>query len=382
MSQRKNDSDEAIQGELVVVGADSLAALTRAEIDMQISTAKRYPRDVKAALNEMMTFATEDPQIAASMFYVLPPRGEENKKIQGPSVRLAEVAGCCWGNIRYGARIIDVGERTVTAQGVCLDLERNIQASPEVVRSIWGRGGRYKDHMIATTCQAACSIAIREAIFKVIPRAYVLKVYEKARRVSLGEAKTMGERREMAMDWWIKSGATKEQILAACNRTRVDELTDEDIIELHGLSTSVKDGDITLEVALGLQGNAAGSKVRTSPLNEKLGKKPPAAADDDSDPLGGELASETTDPQDPEPPLNALGYEDYREMVAASATIDELREVYDGSQTNDGLSDDEKQSVKALCSKRREAIEMALAEKKAETEKKASGKQRQKGLVE
>lgn len=395
IDEERDDQDSA---PLSVVGSDSLAVLTRAEIDTQIATAKHYPRDVKKAQNEMMTFATEDPETAASMFYVLPPRGGENKKIQGPSVRMAEVAGSCWGNVRYAARIIDVGEKAVTAQGICYDLEKNIQASVEVKRSIWGKRGRYPEHMVVTTCQAACSIAIREAIFKVIPRAYVNRVYERARQVSLGEGKTMGERREAVLGWWMKKGATKEQILAAAGVERVDQLTDDNLIELHGLATSVRDGEITLEQALGLDKPESGSKVQKSDLNAKLDPVQPKAAekpakpriadpdpeepeeDDIADPLSGELASETAVADDGEMPL---GIDDYREAISQAEDIKtELLNIHNDAMKNAKLSDDEKQTVKMLCSKRREELEIAVATEFAETKAKPAKAKQQKGLVD
>jgi hypothetical protein len=380
MSNEPNEERE--ESPLVVVGAESLAVLARAEIDTQITTAKHYPRNVKKATDEMLTFATEDTQIAASMFYVLPPRGGENKKIQGPSVRLAEVAGSCWGNCRYGARIIDVGEKTVTAQGICYDLEKNIQATVEVKRSITTKAGkRFAEHMVVTVCQAACSIAIREAIFKVIPRAYVNKVYEKARRVSLGEGKTMGERREAAMNWWTKSGATKEQILAAFQRNRVDELTDEDLIELHGLSTSVREGEITLEAALGISDKPdVTSKVKRSGLNDTLNEpvtpqapQPEPAGEDD--PLGGEVVSEEALPDDGgELPL---GMDDYRQAIEQAEDVGtELLNIFNDAWNNPTLSEDEKQTVKALCGKRKEALKAQQGEVAAP----AKGKTKQKEL--
>lgn len=38
--------------------ADMLQAINRAEIDIQISTAKQYPRDINAVLNKISTYAT------------------------------------------------------------------------------------------------------------------------------------------------------------------------------------------------------------------------------------------------------------------------------------------------------------------------------------
>src|SRR5678816_4803120 len=99
------------------------------------------------------------------MFYSLP-RGGRN--IVGPSVRFAEVVASSWGNIRSGARIIDIDDKFITAQGQCFDLEKNICVQVEVKRRITKKDGkRYDDDMIGVTGNAACSISLRNAVFKV-----------------------------------------------------------------------------------------------------------------------------------------------------------------------------------------------------------------------
>ena len=40
--------------------ADMLTAINRAEVDMQISTAKQYPRDTDAVLQKIRKYATMD----------------------------------------------------------------------------------------------------------------------------------------------------------------------------------------------------------------------------------------------------------------------------------------------------------------------------------
>ena len=62
-------------------GSTALEAVDRASIDIQIATAKQYPRSVDKALKEALTLATLDEETAASMFYVLPRAG---KRIEGP----------------------------------------------------------------------------------------------------------------------------------------------------------------------------------------------------------------------------------------------------------------------------------------------------------
>ncbi len=229
-----------------------LEALTRGEVDIQVATAKRYPRNLKAVLQSAESMATIDEETAASCFFVLPrKRKDENGKmvpIEGPSVRLAEIIASSWGNMRCQARILDEGDTLVTAQGVAWDLERNVAIATEVVRRITDREGRrYSEDMVAQTSNAAASIAFRNAVFRTIPRAYVDRIYKAAKRVAVGDAKTIVQRRVAAMEWWAKAGITQDRVLAALQKPSIEEVGLEDLEKLMGWRTAVRENRATLD---------------------------------------------------------------------------------------------------------------------------------------
>src|SRR6267378_3342129 len=91
-----------------VISISALESMERAAIDIQIATARRYPRQLSAVKHKMLSFATLDTETAAGCFYTLPPRKgqEDGKRIQGPSARLAEIAIASYGHIKAAARII------------------------------------------------------------------------------------------------------------------------------------------------------------------------------------------------------------------------------------------------------------------------------------
>lgn len=267
------DLSSPVEGDLIteLPSADALMALNRSEIDTQIATAKRYPRSIRQFKENAMEMACLDEDTAASMFYALPRGG---KKIEGPSVRLAEVVGSSWGNLRYGSRVVAIDDKFITAQGACMDLEKNIAATVEVKRRITdSKGRRYNDDMIQVAGNAACSIALRNAIFKVVPFGLVKPVYENARLTSIGKAKSMAERRAAALEWFQKAGATVEQVLQAIDRKGVDDITIDDLYTLTGLRTAIKDGETTIEEALGPAPDPK-ARVRKSKLSEESDDKP------------------------------------------------------------------------------------------------------------
>lgn len=274
-------------------GAAVLATLERSQLDQQIATAKRWPRSIKKFKDEAMQLATLDEETAASMFYVLPRGG---KSIEGPSARLAEVVGSAWGNLRYGSRVISVDDSFITAQGVAFDLEKNISASVDVRRRITdSRGRRYNDDMIVMTGNAAAAIALRNAIFKVVPFALVKSIYDAAKLTSVGKASSLVQTRAKAITALSKMGATEPQILQALGKAGIDDIGLEDIITLRGWYTALKDGDTKLEDLLGPAPDMK-KGPRPSALNEQL--KPQTTAP--TEPVADQTPVEHPKPPAPE----------------------------------------------------------------------------------
>lgn len=230
-----------------VNNAESLAALTRSEIDVQIATAKQYPRNLARVLGNIETLATMDEEIAGSCFYTLRRQG---KIIEGASVRMAEIIASSWGNLRVQARIIGNDGKMITAQGVCHDLESNYAVSSEVKRRITDKNGHtFSEDMQVVTGNAACAIAMRNALFKVVPAALVKKVIDKAKKVSLGESMTLETSREKMLQYFKTIGVDEKQILDYLSVEKVDEINIDMVVELRGLANAIKEGTTTAKEA-------------------------------------------------------------------------------------------------------------------------------------
>ena len=232
---------------LQVSNAESLAALTRSEIDVQIATAKQYPRNLARVLGNIETLATMDEEVAGSCFYTLRRQG---KVIEGPSVRMAEIIASSWGNLRVQARIIGNDGKMITAQGVCHDLESNYAVSAEVKRRITDKNGHtFSEDMQVVTGNAACAIAMRNALFKVVPAALVKKVIDKAKKVSLGESMTLETSRAKMLQYFKTIGVEEKQILDYLSIEKVDEINIDMVVELRGLANAIKEGTTTAKEA-------------------------------------------------------------------------------------------------------------------------------------
>ncbi len=243
------DHQQSEETELEVVAPSALESMERAAVDVQISTAKKYPRVLSKVKANMLSFATLDMETAAGCFFTLPGRkGGDGKPIQGPSIRMAEIAISTYQNLRAGARVIGDDGKMITAQGVCHDLENNVCITVEVKRRVTTKDGRrYSDDMIVMTGNAACSIALRNATFRVVPLALVKPIYEAAKKTAIGDAKTLVSRRADAMSHFTKMGVPKERIFAALEVNGIEDIGLEQLATLIGFANAIRDKETSID---------------------------------------------------------------------------------------------------------------------------------------
>lgn len=221
------------------------AMVSRAEFDMQVATAHRFPRSITNFRQEALAMVTLSEAIADECIYALP---RDGKTIEGPSARFAEVVASAWGNCRAGARVVDDKGQFVIAQGVFHDLQRNVAITYEVQRRIVNKNGsRFSADMIGVTANAACSIALRNAVLKGVPKAFWSEMYEAARKVVMGDFKTLANKRASALEHFQRFGVKPEQVFEKFGVAGEADITLEHIVTMKGLLTALKDGDTTVE---------------------------------------------------------------------------------------------------------------------------------------
>lgn len=305
--------------EMITADSGTVALLNKSEIDMQIATAHKYKRTLVKFRQEVLQMVTLNEQVASECIYALP---RDGKTIEGPSARFAEVIASAWGNGRAGARVVSDQGDFVTAQGVYHDLERNVAITYEVQRRITkSNGNRFSADMIGVTANAACSIALRNAILKGIPKAFWADMYDAARRTAMGDVATLANRRADALKAFQKYGVTAEQIFTKLAVAGVEDITLEHLLLLRGMLTAIKEGDTTPEQAFApdaAPGNGSAkppvSMPKAKPASEQA--PPPGAPVDQStgeiDPAGPPAASPA--PSGPSGP-SALATAGERQMI-------------------------------------------------------------------
>lgn len=228
-----------------VKSADMLSAIDRAEIDVQIATAKQYPRDLAKVLNNIRTYGQMDVETAGECFYSLA-RGAN--PIAGVSVRFAEIVAGAWGNLRVATRIVGNDGKTITAQGIAHDLETNLAVSVEVKRRITDRNGKtFSEDMQVVTGNAASAIAFRNAVMKVVPKAITKKVTDEIKAVAIGSTKDIESRRKAMLDYCKKFGITEEQIKFFCGVNTTENIDNQMLFNLRGAINAINEGSSTVE---------------------------------------------------------------------------------------------------------------------------------------
>ena len=255
--------------------------IARAELDVQISTAKAYPRDVKRSIDYAEQLATMDEETAQSCFYVLPRKEKDGskKEIKGASIRLAEIIMCAWGNLHAQTRIVENDGRHITAEGVAWDLETNVKTAMQNKVSIRfgekdGKGGYTANADMQTVLSNAASAkALRNAIFKVIPKALVNRVLEKAMLFSVGDQKTLHTKATEVVDKLVKMGINKELMLEYYECKGIGDITPDMLRQLIGVGTAIKEGHIKVDDVFKAEKDASDNVSASDKINLLLANK-------------------------------------------------------------------------------------------------------------
>jgi hypothetical protein len=314
----------------------AIEAVNRAEIDIQISTAHRFPRHMERAQARMKAMVCKSPDIAGECFYVLPRGG---KRIEGPSVRLAEVIAINYGNIRVVTRQPIVGDDEVTVEWAAHDLESNYATSGTVSTAIrktpkagQPKGERYNADMINVACLSTTAKARRNGIFAIVPGTIVKELLADARKVVSGGDRPIEAKRELAMAYFRKMGIDDARILAAVNRSAVEQLSVDDLADLHGFATAIREGHATIDETFpGPKKTEAGSSKLADKLKPPAKTEPPQDTPNhfaDADEMVMDVSTRLDiDPGAAEVRCKAVAF-DLHKTTLAKATPEELASIF------------------------------------------------------
>lgn len=276
----ENDSLQVMQEDAIAipVTVTELEAIEKSNIDIQVATAKRYPRNVELAIRNSETMVTMDFETAKKCSYTLK---RKDKDITGPTVHLAKIIASNWGNLRTEARVVGITGKQVISRGICWDLETNNAAAFETRRKITDKDGRtFSDDMVTVTGNAASAIAFRNAVFSVIPRPIVDRVYKKAMQMvaDVESRKNNGNIEETAKQWLsffeTQYKIKPEELLQLLKLSSTKDFTADTMVTLNGLHQAIVDGDTTVnELMAEIRGTSEAVNDKKAAMREKKSNK-------------------------------------------------------------------------------------------------------------
>jgi hypothetical protein len=303
------------------IDSSMVAILTRAELDQMVVTARANPRSIHLALAATREIATLNLQTATECGYALP-RGRDDQTgkantITGPSVRLAEIVACQWGNCQAASRVTDVNrsEGWVEAEGIFIDFQTNYRVTARVRRSIrskpyQGKPGKvFSDDMINVTSNAAAAIAFRNAVFKGVPKPIWNDAYEATQKIVRGDEKSLGARRvDLLQAFKENLKIEPAKVYAILGVAGEKDIGLDELVVAAGFYAALKNNEVTVDDLLkqitpsGQAKTLAGAYDGAgAPVAQDTAKKPPAAekpatataTDDEGKPSGEQVDQKT-----------------------------------------------------------------------------------------
>ena len=232
----------------VQLGTAALEVGQKAELDQQIATAKKFPRNISAAKENAIAVATMDMETAQSCGYNIPRAG---KMIDGKSTHLAKIIAQQWGNLRLETKVISIDHRFITSQAIAFDLETNIAIKVEAKRSILDKKGRMSEYQITGQGMAASSIALRNAIFTVVPQSVSEAVYKATRQKIVGDVSDKNKliaKRQAVIDGFRGTyGVTEQDLLKVLGLRTITEIKEDQLSDLIGIGQGLKDKEFAVD---------------------------------------------------------------------------------------------------------------------------------------
>lgn len=155
--------------------------------------------------------------------------------------------------------------------------------------------------MQIVTGNAASSIAFRNAVLSVIPKAVTKKIITEVRKVALGQEIDLEQRRAAVIDYFGKLGVTQAQIFLYVGVKSIDEIGVEKLFELRAVANAIKEGTTTVqETFINLEKEAKAQAAAAKQATTAQDKAAAAMAQSDAITNGSKIEDVEAEEIDPE----------------------------------------------------------------------------------
>lgn len=223
--------------------AEMVATRQSEQVKAALFSAKQFPRDQQAAFNRIMQ-ACQRKKLAEEAEYEFPKGGS---KVNGPSIRLAEVIAQNWGNMEYGVIELEQVNGLSKMEAYAWDIETNTRRSMifnvKHERKSKGKLSKLDDPRDVYELTANMgSRRVRACILGVIPGDIVDAAVEQCRKtLKAGYDEPLTDRiRKALQKFQEKYGVTKEMIeeYLGCGQ---ESFTENDFLRIASIWRSLND---------------------------------------------------------------------------------------------------------------------------------------------
>lgn len=285
-----------------------------AEAQGQLILAKRFPRDLNAAYQELLD-ACKLPAFANAAFYSVPRAGG---KITGPSIRLAEEIARCYCNFQYGHRELSRGDGKSEVEVYAWDMEKNNRSIRQITvthtRDTKDGQVRLRDQKdIDDKIANVASKQVRGRILALLPKWMTEAAIEECKKTIAGaNDRPVAQRVRDMQGAFAKYGVTVDHLEKFIGH-KLDETTIDELVDLTGVFNAIKDGakpseffgggeeakeevKANVNALIGAAGTGRGKKQSTAPAPEPAPEPQPMP---EAEPAPEPIAPEPTPVEEP-----------------------------------------------------------------------------------
>lgn len=224
--------------------AQSSSSREMEEVKGQIFMAKQFPRNVFDAEQRILDNCKR-PALAEQAVYSYPRGGS---KVEGPSIRLAEVLAQNWGNLSFGVKELEQRPGESVAMAYAWDLETNVRQEKIFTVPHSRKVGKTikklddpRDIYEMVANQGARRV--RACVLSIIPGDIVDKAVEECNRTLTGQNKSpLKDRVGNALKAFKDNHRVTQQMIEARFGYNVDSFSERDYLDLIKIFNSLKDG--------------------------------------------------------------------------------------------------------------------------------------------
>ena len=227
------------------VAANQVASREAEEVKMAIFLAKQFPRNIIEAENKIKE-SCKRLSLASTAIYSYK-RG--SSKVEGPSIRLAEVLAQNWGNMQYGIKELENKNGESTMMAYCWDMENNVKQEKiftvKHVRdtSKYGKQKLEQERDIYEATASSASRRLRACILGVIPGDVVEMAVEQCNQTMRGQSDVpLKDRIKGAVEHFGKQYGVTQEMIEKRFGYNAEAFTEYTLVELTKINTSLKDG--------------------------------------------------------------------------------------------------------------------------------------------